>query len=273
MKKTPVLLMLVGVLFLAGACKSEFERVRVSGDAELVLKKAFEYYDKGEYQRSQTLFDLVLNSIRGGKDAEKAYFQYAYTYYHLRQYVLAAYYFKNFSNTFTTSPFREEAAYMSAYSNYLMSPTFRLDQGSSRQAIDEFQLFANLFPQSQRMAECNKMIDVLRRKLEQKAFAEGELYYNLRQYQSSVLSFDNLLRDYPESPDAERVRYLIAKSAFLLSENSILEKKFDRYNEAIIRCDDFLLKYPSGKYSKEIKQIRREAEQTLKNLKKQFKIT
>ncbi len=47
MKKTPVLLMLVGVLLLAGACKSEFERVRVSGDAELVLKKAFEYYDKG----------------------------------------------------------------------------------------------------------------------------------------------------------------------------------------------------------------------------------
>jgi outer membrane protein assembly factor BamD (BamD/ComL family) len=51
----------------------------------------------------------------------------------------------------------------------------------------------------------------LRRKLEEKAFAEGELYFNLRQYQSAVISFDNLLRDYPESPDAERVRYLIAK--------------------------------------------------------------
>ncbi|MFN0015183.1 MAG: outer membrane protein assembly factor BamD, partial [Saprospiraceae bacterium] len=189
MRKKPVLLMLVGLMWLVGACKSEFERVRVSGDADLVLKKAFEYYEKGEYQRSQTLFDLVLNSIRGGKDAEKAYYQYAYTYYHLGQYVLSAYYFKNFSNTFTTSPFREEAAYMSAYSNFLLSPTFRLDQGNSQQAIDEFQLFANLFPQSKRMDECNKMIDVLRRKLEEKAFAEGELYYNLRQYQSSVLSF------------------------------------------------------------------------------------
>ncbi|MBK9337032.1 MAG: outer membrane protein assembly factor BamD [Lewinellaceae bacterium] len=264
--------MLVGFIWLAGACKSEFERIRVSGDAELVLNKAFEYYEKGEYLRSQTLFDLVLNTVRGGKDAEKAYFQYAYTYYHLKQYVLAAYYFKSFSNTFTSSAYREEATYMSAYSNYLLSPSYRHDQGSSRQAIEEFQLFANLFPKSARVEECNKFIDILRRKLEEKAFAEGELYYNLRQYRSSVISFDNLLRDYPESPDAEHVRYLIARSSFLLSENSVVEKKHERYTETITRCNDFLEKYPSGKYVKEIKQIRRDAEQALKDLKKRIKV-
>lgn len=265
--------MLAAFLFLAGACKSEFERVRVSGNPELVLKKAFEYFEKGEYQRSQTLFDLVLNTIRGREDSEKAYFQYAYTYYHLQQYVLAAYYFKNFSNTFTNSPFREEAAYMSAYANYLLSPTYRLDQTNTRQAIDEFQLFANLFPKSPRVAECNKLIDELRRKLEQKAFAEGELYYDLRQYQSSVISFDNLLRDYPESPDAERVRFLIAKSSFLLSENSVLEKKLDRYTETVTRCNDFIEKYPSSKYAREVKQMLRDAESQIRALRKRFKIT
>ena len=132
MKKTHVLLLLTGFLWLVSACKSEFERVRISGDAKLILNKAFYYYEKEEYQKSQTLFDLVLNTIRGDKDAEKAYFYYAYTYYYLKQYTLAAYYFKNFSNTFTSSAFREEAAYMSAYSNYLLSPTFRLDQGNTR---------------------------------------------------------------------------------------------------------------------------------------------
>ena len=215
-------LLLTGILWMASSCKSDFERVRISGDPELILRKAFDYYEKEEYQRSQTLFDLVLNTIKTTKDAEKAYYNYAYTYYHLKQYMLAAYYFKNFSNTYTTSAYREEAAYMSAYSNYLLSPTYRLDQANTRQAIDEFQIFVNLFPQSKRVPECNKLIDVLRRKLEEKAFAEGALYFDLRQYQSAVISFDNLLRDYPESPDAERVRYLIAKSAFLLSENSIV---------------------------------------------------
>jgi outer membrane protein assembly factor BamD len=111
----------------------------------------------------------------------------------------------------------------------------------------------------------------LRRKLEQKAFGEGQLYFDLRQYQSAVISFDNLLRDYPESPDVERVRYLIAKSSFLLSENSVIEKKVDRYNETETRCNDFLEKYPTGKYSKEVKQIRKDSEQARKNVKTRLK--
>ncbi len=266
MRKTFVLLL----VFPFWACKSEFERVRSSGDVNLILKKAYEYYDKGSYQQAQTLFDLVLNSLRGGKEAEKAYFHHAYTYYHLKQYLLAAYYFKNFANTFTTSTYREEAAFMSAYSNYLLSPSFRLDQNSTRQAIEDFQLFANLFPTSQRVAECNRYIDILRRKLEQKAFAEGELYFNLRQYRSSVISFENLLRDYPESPDVERVRYLIAKASLLLSQNSILEKKPERYQETINRCNDFLEKHPAGKYSKEVRQMRQTAEREKQAAQKQL---
>ncbi|MCS6930147.1 MAG: outer membrane protein assembly factor BamD [Saprospiraceae bacterium] len=258
------------IFFSFSACKSEYERIRTSGDTNLILKKAYEYYDKSDYQRAQGLFDLVLNSLRGGKDAEKAYFYHAYTYYHLKQYTLAAYYFKNFTNTFTTSSYREEAAFMSAYSNYLLSPSFRLDQSSTRQAIEDFQLFANLFPNSKRVADCNKYIDILRRKLEQKAFAEGELYFNLRQYRSSVISFENLLRDYPESPDVERVRYLIAKASLLLSQNSILEKKPERYQETINRCNDFIEKHPSGKYTKEVRQMRQTAEREMRAARKQL---
>ena len=259
-----------GIVFLT-ACKGDFEKIRTSGNQELILNKAFEFYEKKEYMRSQTLFDLVLNTIKATEKAEKAYFYYAYTYYYQKQYLLGAYYFKNFSNTFTNSQYREEATYMSAYCNYAMSPTYRLEQSNTQKAIEEFQLFVNLFPESKRVEECNKLIDELRRKMEQKAFAEGELYFKLKQYQSGVISFDNLLRDYPETPDAERVRYLIAKSSFLLSENSIVEKKEERYLETANRCNDFLEKYPNGKYAKEIKEIKKEAEQEAKAVKKLLK--
>jgi len=271
MRKSTGWLLLSLALFLAPSCKSAYEKTRTSGNAELILSKAFELYEKKQYQRSLTLFDLVLNTLRGDARAEKAYYQYAYCHYNTKQYLLAAYYFKTFSNTFTNSPFREEAAFMSAYSNFQMSPVYRLDQGNTQTAIEEFQLFVNLFPKSTRVEECNKLIDGLRRKLEQKAFGEGQLYYDLRQYQSAVISFDNLLRDYPESPDVERVRYLIAKSSFLLSENSIIEKKVDRYTETMNRCSDFIEKYPSGKYSKEIKQLRKDAEQARKSVKTRLK--
>jgi outer membrane protein assembly factor BamD len=162
---------------------------------------------------------------------------------------------------------------MSAFSNYKLSPSFRLEQSNTQKAIEEFQLFVNLFPKSWRVRECNNLIDEMRRKLETKAFHEGELYYDLKQYQSAAISFDNLLRDYPESPDVERVRYLIAKANFHLSENSVVEKKQDRYNETIVRCNDFLEKYPQGKYTKEIRDTRKKAEQALKDLRKKIKST
>lgn len=265
--------MFFALIFLASACKSNFERTRTSGNAELILTTAFKYYEKKNYQRALALFDLVLNTLRGDARAEKAYYQYAYCHYNTKQYLLAAFYFKNFSNTFTSSPLREDAAFMSAYSNYELSPSYRLDQKATETCIEELQVFVNLFPTSEKVAQCNQLIDELRRKLEEKAFAEGQLYYDLRQYQSAVISFDNLLRDYPESPDVERVRYLIAKASFLLAENSVVEKKEERYGESMTRCDDFLDKYPSGKYFKEIKQTRKDAEQALKTVKKKLKNT
>lgn len=264
-------LLVFGLIFSTVSCKSSYEKIRTSGDADLLLKTAFDYYEKEQYQRAQTLFELVLTNIRGKAEAEKANFQYAYTHYHLKQYVLSAYYFKTFANTFTNSTFREEASFMSAYSNYQQSPTYRLDQSDSQKAIEEFQIFVNLFPESKRVEESNRLIDILRRKLEEKAFAEGELYYNLRQYQSSVISFDNLLRDYPESPDAERVRFLIAKGSYLLSENSVVDKKEERYQNAARRSAEFLEKYPSGSYSKEVRQIQKDAQQAAKNVKKRLK--
>lgn len=273
MKKTFFWLLFIAVLGLVSACKSKFEIVRTSGNPDLILQKAFEYYEKEDYQRAITLFDLVLNQIKGKDSAEKAYFQYAYAHYHTKQFVLAAYYFKNFSNTFTSSPFREEASFMSAYSNYQQSPSFRLDQTNTITAIDEFQTFVNLFPQSKRVEECNALIDECRRKLEQKAFAEGQLYYNTKQYQAAVISFDNLLKEYPESPEAEEVRYLIVKSDYLLSINSIVDRKIERYTETIARCDAFLEKYPKSENVKEVKQIRKDADTELKVLQKRLKTT
>ncbi len=268
MTKNILWMLLSAVLLTNGACKSEFEKVRVSGNVDLILKKAFDYYDAKKYQKAQTLFELVLSNIRARTDAEKANFQFAYTHYHLKQYLLGAYYFKNFADTYVNSPQREEAAYLSAYCNYLQSPSYKLDQGATQTAIEEFQNFANTFPNSLRVDECNRLIDELRRKLEEKAFKEGELYYNLRQYQSAVISFDNLLKEYPESPDVERVRYLIVRAMQQLSDNSVVDKKQERYAETVKRCDDFLGKYTAGKYSKEVRELKKIAERELREMSK-----
>jgi outer membrane protein assembly factor BamD len=238
------------LLFLT-ACKSEFEKLRTSSDVPTLQKKGLEYYDKGDYNKAQTLFELVMPSIKGQPQLEDISFKYAYTHYFLRNFLSANFYFKNFATTFAISPMREEAEYMAAFSEYKQSPKYRLDQTSTISAIEGFQAFINNFPESTRVKECNKLIDELRKKLEKKAFDEGELYYRMERYQASIASFENLLKEYPETSDAEQIRYLILKSQFLLAENSIFDKQLERYKLAIEKYNDFKDKFPKSKYRNE----------------------
>ena len=250
------------------ACKSEFEQVRVSNDPERILKQSIKYYDEGDYLRAQTLMELVLNQYRGTRQGEELFFKYAYTHFHLENYQLAATYFTNFSTTFAYSTYTEEADFMIAYSYYKQSPSYRLDQDPSVKAIDAFQDFANKYPNSERVAECNRLIDELRVKLEEKAYSQGVLYYDLGQYQAAITAFENMLSDFPESSRTEEVRFLILKASYEYAVNSVYDKRAERYAEANSRYQEYVKRYPSGKKVDDAKNIKKQIDSNTKNLSK-----
>lgn len=246
------------------SCKTSFEKIRVSNDPELIYTTANTYFEEGKWLKAQNLYEIVIPFYRGKQEGEKLFYNYAYTHYNLGDYILANHYFKSFSTTFYTSEYKEDARFMAAYSNYELSPNFRLDQSYSDKSIDEFQLFVNSFPNSDRVSECNNLIDELRAKKEAKAFDECSLYFNLKQYQAAITSFDNMLKDYPETRRAEEIRYIILLSHFNLSKNSIFEKKLERYNETLNLIEQFLKKYPKSEYRKEVRNLRKETEKAIK---------
>ncbi len=270
MIKTPAIpfIAIVTLLLLLSSCRSEFERIRMSGEPERILNAGMEYYDKGEYDRARTLFELVLNTYRGRSQAEELFFRYAYTHYHMEQYILSAFYFENFASSFPTSAKRQEANFMAAYSNYLLSPSFRLDQEFTHKAIESFQRYVTRYPNSDRIPEINDLMDEMRRKLERKAYYQADLYYNMGHYQAAIKSFEHLLQDYPETQDIEKVRYMIVKSSFYWAENSILARQPERYQQTITAYNNFVRRHADSPYRAELSnfnQISREQVNALTN--------
>jgi outer membrane protein assembly factor BamD len=253
-------------LFAAVSCKSEFEKIRSGGDAAKMLEAADKYYEEEEWQKAQTLYELIVGSYRGKKEAEDIYYKYAYTYYYLGRYLLSSYYFKNFSTTFGGSTKKEEADYMIAYSYYQLSPTYRLDQTNTNKAIESFQNFVNTYTQSPRVEQCNRLIDEMRLKLEKKSFEGGKLYFDLRQYQSATQTFENLLKDFPETPNAVEVRYMVVRAAYLLAENSFVERQQERYQDAEEKAEEFVARYDQGKFLKEVQVMLANTKKKLKQL-------
>ncbi len=253
------------LLFLV-SCRSEFETIRTSTDPAIILTKANDYYDAGEFQRAQTLYELTIAPYRGRAEAEQIAYRYAYTYYYTEQYVLASYYFKNFATTYGGSPLREEADFMSAYSNYELSPTYRLDQSYSVKAIEGFEEFANRYPNSERVAESNRLIDEMRAKMELKDFESAKLYMDIERYESALVSLENVLKDYPETQRAEEIRYLMAKVEYEFASRSFRLRKPERLEAAIDLAENFLNRYPDSGYVGEVTTILEKSQKELKDL-------
>lgn len=260
-----LLLLCLGLIL--GSCgKDAFEKLRLSNDIELKYTKAFEYYEAEEYQKAQYLLEDLIGAVRLTERAEKVYFYYAYTHYHLSNYTFSSYYFKQFSNTFPNGARAEEALFMSAESFYELSPTYRLTQEDTYKAIEGYQLFANSYPNSERISICNKKIDELRAKLEQKALESAKGYYRRRHYQAANHSFNSLLVDFPDTQNKEFIRYMLVKSAYKYAMASVLSKQVERFESAVKHFEMFKKRHTESEYFKEAESIRNTAIQKIKKL-------
>lgn len=260
------LIFLLSALVFLNAC-SEYQRVLKSADIDYKLEKAIEYYDKGKYNKAYPLLEELLAQFRGSTKAETVYYYYGKTLYAMEDYILAAYHFKNFYKTFPNSKYEDECAFLAAYCHYQESPSFSLDQSYTYKAINELQLYVNTHPSSIRVPECNLIMDELRTKLERKSFETARQYYRMELYQSAVVAFNNSLNDFPDSQYREEMLFLKLLSQFKLAEDSIDEKKHQRFKETLTAYNELMQFFPETEYKKRAEEVRDQTVQKINTLK------
>jgi outer membrane protein assembly factor BamD len=256
------------LIITLGGCKSKYEKLKASNDYAKKYQEAIKYYNQKDYNKALGLFDVLVERYRGRTEAEDLFYYYAFTNYKLKDYTAARYHFKTFADTYPSSTRAEECRFFSAYCYYLDSPAYSLDQDNTLKAIEALQLFINLYPKSDRVTEASKLIQNLRDKLETKAYANAKLYLTISDYQSAVISFNNALRDYPDTKYGEEMEYLIVRAQYLYASHSREDKQEDRYNMAVTYADQFNDKYPSSKYGPEAKDLEKSSKRGIQNAKR-----
>jgi outer membrane protein assembly factor BamD len=253
MKRIPVPALALLLILLLGSCK--FSRTLKNPDVETKFKAAMDYYNTKDYSRALQLFDQLIGVIRTTGKAEDLNYYYSYCYYYMKDYTMASYYFKRFYTNFPGSTRAEEALYMAAYCNYQNSPEYSLDQSTTYEALKDLQLFINIYPKSKRVSECNDLIDDLRAKLEYKDYRIARLYFRMGDYNAAITCYNNILKDYPETPHKEELMFLIMKTYSKFAKESIELKKKERYNKAILAYNDLLKDFPETQYRDDAKVI------------------
>src|ERR1035437_3463924 len=230
MKKTPFfLIILVLTLF---SC-SNYQKLLKSDDAELKYTKAVEYFNKGDFMRASTLFDAIATYYKGTDRSETVLNYMARSYMGQKDYFSASEYYRTYVKTYPKGKYVIESKYMIGYCYYLDSPDARLDQSATNKAVAAFQEFIDVYPESERVKDANKLLDELNNKLAYKAYINSKLYFNLgnymgNNYASAVITAQNALREFPATLYREELMKLIMDSKYEEAIQSVEEKKLDR---------------------------------------------
>ncbi len=249
-----IIYILLVALAVSFGC-SGFEKVLKSKDYEFKYKKALEYYAKKDHYRYLTLFEQLSPIYKGTMRSDTIEYYLAQGNYHQGDYLLAGHYFDKFRKTFPRSAFTEDAEFMYAYCFYMSSPRAELDQDNTQAAISAFAEFIARYPNSQRMGEVNKIIHELRDKLIEKSYLSSKLYYKIGDYKAAIVAIRNSVKEFPNTKYREEQFFLILKSSYLLADNSVPEKRRERFQSAVDEYYTFISEYPSSKYVDEAKKM------------------
>ncbi len=259
-------------LLVISAC-SQYQRLLQSDDHELKYQTAIEYYEEGEYGRTITLLSDVMPVYRGTAEAQRINYYFAMAHYKNGEYTLASHYFKSYVDAFPNSENAEEFLFLSAYCQYLESPRYSLDQTNTRQAIREFQNFINRYPQSERVADANELIDRLRLKLEKKHFEIGQLYYNISDYQAAATTFETYINDFPDSEYREKAMFLTVKAYYEFAYNSIPQRQEERYGKVIDAYNEFVRRFPDSDMIEEASEMHEKAQSAIERFQENRDLT
>ncbi len=254
------------LLFVFASC-NEYQKVLKSPNVDYKYEKAVEYYEEGEFEKAYPLFDELLILYRGSERAADVYYYYAMCSFEIKDFILAAYHFKNFAKTFPNHPKTEMAYYMVGYCHYLESPEYSLDQDYTYKAMNDLQLFANLYPNSDMLMSTNELIEELRAKLERKAFERAQQYFNQEYYQSAVVSFDNVMDDFPDTDYREEAMFHKCIAAYRFAEKSVREKQLQRYIESRTAYLEFKEYFPESDYNQTLSRVFENIEGLINDLK------
>lgn len=237
-----------------------------STDFEYKLKMADQYFDDKKYLYAQQLYEELYPVFKGTVKFEELYYKDAYCFYYMKNYRDAENFFKGFLEVFPNSTKTEEVDFMHAMCFYKQSPKLELDQTNTAKSIGVMQTFINTHPGSARNKEATEIIDICRRKLEEKELRGAELYFKVGQYRAAAIAFGNLLNAYPESSKGDYYKLQSIKAYFKFAKLSIADKQIERYEKVITEYQDFTDRFPDSPLIKDAEELQKQSVNNIKEI-------
>lgn len=233
------------------ACSSTEDTTNMTPEDRLAY--AIRLYDREDSEEAIKEFESIILQYPGSSIVDDAQYYLAKTRFQREEYILAAYQFSKLIKGMPSSEFLADAQYMLADCYYELSPFYALDQKYTKHAIEEFQIFIDLFPLNEKVPIAEGKIKELNEKLAKKEFEDALIYEKLEFYNAAIIYYNNVMEVYHDT------KY--APLALFNKINLLVARKRD--TEALSESKKFLEKYPSDENFNEVEKIKGSLENKL----------
>ena len=261
--KFRILMLAAAVAAVLSSCKSQYEMLLNSNDADLKYEAAFNYFNEGRYSKAGSLFESLSVLTNGTERDDTVRFYWGLSNYKFKDYYTAETNFANFLETYPRSPFASEARYLRLDCLYKQTLRYELDQTPTYKAMNAISEYIVDFPESERLASCRDMLTELGERLDRKAYEGAKLYYKMEDYLASRVAFRNVLKDDSDNIFREEILYYIAMSSYKYAYLSVPAKQKERYLTFVDDYFNFIGELPQSQYRKELDLVYRKAQKAL----------
>lgn len=85
------------------------------------------------------------------------------------------------------------------------------------------------------------------------------MYYRMRDYMAAIKMFENVMKRFPDTERREEIFYYMTLSYFEFAEQSIPERRKERFESAIESYNNLLYQYPESEYLNELASVNEKA--------------
>lgn len=262
MKLKHLFVVLAAVAALA-SCKSQYELLLNSNDADAKYEAAFNYYNEGKFSKAAALFESLSVLTNGTERDDTVRYYWGLSNYKFKDYYTAETNFEQFVDMYPRSPFTSEARFLRLDCLYRSTLRYELDQTPTYKAINSISEYILEFPATTHMRECRDMLVELNERLDKKAYESAKLYYKMEDYLASRVALRNVLKDDSENIYREDILYYIAMSSYKYADLSVPAKRKERFLTFIDDYYNFIGEIPDSHYRKELDSVYRKAQKAL----------
>lgn len=262
MKFGKIILAVLAVVAMS-SCKSQYELLLNSNDADAKYKAAFEYFNNKKYNRAAALFESLSALTDGTERDDTVRFYWGLSNYNFKDYYTAETNFQQFYESYPRSPFASQARFLRLDCLYRSTLRYELDQQPTYKAMSAISEYMLEFPDNENMQTCKDMLVELGERLDKKAYEAAKLYYKMEDYLASRVAFRNVLKDDAENIYREDILYYIAMSSYKYAYLSVPAKQKERYMEFVDDYYNFVGELPDSQYRKELDVVYAKAQKAL----------